>query len=105
MNTIIPALIGGAAMLVISSIYKLIETSVRRRVTVRSPEAQAIAKIVPAVNALLSIQAPQSEALIALLEAQKGLINGNVENALVNMRKANVKFDRFLEDSAMVKVS
>lgn len=66
-------------------------------------ESTVISQLVPAVNALLDMQGPQTHALIALLEAQQGKCNGNVEAALAISYKARDKFDGFLRDSARVE--
>ena len=97
---------GGAGVaLIVSGIYNLVATAVRKRVSVRSPESKAIEQIVPAVNALLESTSPMMQGLIALMEAQKGICNGNVDDALEVNRDAKDRFDRFLRNSAMVKMT
>ena len=89
--------------LIVTGIYGLMATAVRKRVTIRSPESQAIAQMVPAVNALMEMQGPQTQALIAILEAQKGICNGNVDAALETTRDAKSRFDAFLLGQARVE--
>lgn len=99
-------LIAALAMLgtmVLTSLYGLAAAALRKRVTVRSPEARAIEQLVPTVNALLEAQPSQMQALIAILEAQKGICNGNVDEALSITRAAHAKFNSFLVDSARVQ--
>lgn len=103
MNETLAAAAGIIGTFILMSILRMAETAIRKRVSVRSPEAKAIEKIVPALNAVLEIQGPQTQAMIAMLEAQKGYCNGNVDTALDSMRIAKVKYDSFLQDSAKVK--
>jgi hypothetical protein len=98
-NMAIGALIG----LAVTSLYHLAITAIRKRVTFRSPEARAIEQITPAVNALIEIQGPHTQALIAILEAQKGIINGNVDSALKSTRDAKSRFDAFLLGQARIE--
>ena len=49
---------------------------------------------------ILKLQRPQMDALIALLEATKGQVNGNVDRALNTMRQAPSSFDAYLIDEA-----
>lgn len=79
-----------------------VRTFLARRVHVQSPETQTIAKLVPAVNMLIDIQIPQTEALVALLEAAKGDCNGNVDKALQSTKSAKHRFEQYLTDSAKV---
>ena len=100
-------LIAALAMLgtmILTSLYGLATTALRKRVQIRSPEARAIEQLVPTVNALLEMQGPQTRALIAILEAQKGQCNGNVDDALIIARAAHVRFNDFLTDSARVQI-
>lgn len=91
---------GGGALII--SIGALVRRAIWRRVRVSSPEAEQLKQVVPAVNALLEIQGPQTEALIALLEAQQGKCNGNVEKALHVASAARDRFDGFLRKAAQV---
>jgi hypothetical protein len=93
---------GVIVTLIMTSLYHLLAAAIRRRVTIRSPEAQAIEQMVPAVNALMEIQGPQTQALIAILESQKGICNGNVDAALRETNKAKAKFDKFLLGQARI---
>jgi hypothetical protein len=98
-------LIAALAMLgtmILTSLYGLATSAIRKRVTISSPESKAIEQLIPTVNALLEMQGPQTRALIAILEAQKGQCNGNVDEALVVTRAAHKRFNDFLTDSARV---
>jgi len=86
----------------LTSIYGLLATAVRKRVSVRSPEAKIIDQLVPAVNALLTATSPMLQGIIAILEAQKGQCNGNVDAALSVTRETKKEFDKFLIESAKV---
>ncbi len=103
MPDMIPVAIGAAIALVVSSIYNLLSTAIRKRVTVRSPEAASIEQIRPAVNALLKANSPMMQGIIAILEAQKGQCNGNVDDALSVNRQAKKDFDEFLISASQVK--
>jgi hypothetical protein len=102
MDSIFYAVAGMAGAFILTAVLRMVETAIRRRVSIRSPESAAIQKIVPALNAVLEIQGPQTQAMIAMLEAQKGYCNGNVDEALDNMRQAKNRYDRFLHDSVKV---
>ena len=104
MPDMIPVAIGAAIALLVTSIYNLTATAIRKRVSIRSPESQAIEQLVPAVNALLDMQGPQMRAHIATLEALQGQCNGNVTDALTITRAAHAKYNEFLTDSARVQV-
>jgi len=105
MNSILAAAAGMIGAFILTAILRTTESALRKRISVRSPEAKAIERIVPALNAVLEIQGPQTHAMIAMLEAQKGYCNGNVDLALEEMRVAKSKYDNFLQDSAKVKHS
>jgi hypothetical protein len=105
MESWLPVAIGVIGTFILTALLRTAETAIKRRVIVRSPESAAIDKIVPALNAVLEIQGPQSQAMIAMLEAQKGYCNGNVDTALDDMKAAKVKYDRFLQDSAKIKTA
>jgi hypothetical protein len=102
MNSMMYVGAGAVVTLVVGSIYNLLITSIRRRVTVRSPEAKAIAELVPAVNALIESNGPMMQGIIAILEAQKGICNGNIDEALRVNHEAKRRFDAFLLSSAKV---
>jgi hypothetical protein len=104
MDTTLAAALGILGTMVLTSLYGLVTTAIRKRVTIRSPEATAIAQMVPAVNALMEMQGPQTQALIAILEAQKGICNGNVDAALHETREAKNRFDAFLLGQARVGI-
>jgi len=88
--------------LVIASIYGMFTAHIRKRVVIRSPEAAAITSITPAVNALIESNGPMMQGIIAILEAQKGQCNGNVDEALRVNREAKKKFDHFLVSQAKI---
>lgn len=78
--------------------------AMKRRVKFQTPEAAIVEKLVPTVNALLDMQGPQTEAMIAILEALQGNIDGNVKTALENTRTAKRDFDNFIRSSARVSL-
>jgi len=90
--------------LALTSLYGLTATAIRKRVSIRSPESKTIDQLVPLVNALIEVQGPQMQGIIAILEAQKGQCNGNVDAALEVNRAAKKKFDEFLITSAKVEL-
>lgn len=102
MNGTLIAALAMLGTMVLTSLYGLATTALRKRVQIRSPESRAIEQLVPTVNALLEMQGPQTRALIAILEAQKGQCNGNVDEALIVTRAAHARFNDFLTDSARV---
>jgi hypothetical protein len=102
MDSTLSAAIGMIGAFILTAILRTAEKAISKRVTVKSPEAKALDKIVPAINAVLEIQGPQTCAMIAMLEAQKGYCNGNVDRALEEMEQAKAKYDKFLQDSAKV---
>jgi len=102
MNETLIAALSVLATMIAASLYGLATTAIRKRVHIRSPESQAIEQIVPAVNALMEMQGPQTQALIAILEAQKGICNGNVDSALETTREAKDRFERFLLGQARI---
>ena len=102
MNETLVAALSVLGTMIAASLYGLATTAIRKRVHIRSPEAQAIAQMVPAVNALMEAQPSQMTALIAILEAQKGICNGNVDSALEVTRMAKAEFDRFLLGQARI---
>jgi len=101
-ETIAGLAIGALVPLVVAGLWGAAGKWARRRVYLRSPEAQAIEQLVPAVNALVRTTGPQNDALIAILEAQKGVCNGNVDRALDRMRETRDEFHQFLISSALV---
>jgi DNA-binding transcriptional LysR family regulator len=102
MNSTLIAALSILGTMVLTSLYGLATTAIRKRVRIRSPEAQAIEQMVPAVNALLEAQPSQMTALVAILEAQKGICNGNVDAALVETREAANRFNHFLMSQARI---
>ncbi len=102
MNEITLAAVSVLVGLALASIYGAFTTYVRKRVTVRSPEASAITSLTPAVNALLESNSPMMQGIIAILEAQKGQCNGNVDEALRVNREAKKRFDKFLVSQAKI---
>jgi len=102
MDAVLAGAAGMIGAFILTSLLRMAESAIKKRVTVRSPESVAIEKIVPALNAVLEIQGPQTQAMIAMLEAQKGYCNGNVDTALESMQIAKMKYDNFLQDSARI---
>ena len=102
MNETLVAALSVLGTMIAASLYGLATTAIRKRVHIRSPEAQAIEQITPAVNALIESNGPMMQGIIAILEAQKGQCNGNVDDALKVNRAAKVKFDKFLVTQAKV---
>jgi len=103
-ETILVAALAALGGLIAASFYGLLSSAVRKRVTIRSPEAKSIEQIVPAVNALIEANGPMMQGIIAILEAQKGECNGNVDAALKVNREAKKKFDRYLVSQARVEI-
>jgi len=101
-ETIAALAIGALVSLIVGGLWSAIGKWMGRRVYLRSPEARSIEQIGPAVNALVKVASPQNDALIAILEAQKGVCNGNVDRALEKMRKTRDEFHGFLVSSALV---
>jgi hypothetical protein len=104
LDQLIVASLASVATLAAAGLYSIIQTAVRKRVQIRSPESQAIDQIVPAVNALIVANGPMMQGIIAILEAQKGECNGNVDAALEINREAKKKFDQFLVSQAKVAI-
>lgn len=94
---------GALVTLVLTSLYNLAATTLRRRVTVRSPESAAIKQLVPAVNCLVSIMGPMLTSQKAILEAQKGICNGNVDHAIGMVAEASERYNDFLIGAAKVE--
>jgi predicted membrane chloride channel (bestrophin family) len=91
---------GGALLVAIGgSLYHVARKRIRP-----SPDAETLAKVVPAVNAVLQVQRPQLDLLIALGEAAQGKNNGNVTTALDGAREARGVFNEFLERAARIEV-
>jgi hypothetical protein len=100
---IIPILcsLGGALLLWIgqaarSAIKKRADASYRVRVT--SPEAEVLEKVVPALNAVLAVQRPTLDIVIAL--GEKGL--GVEDIRVAEARGARQVFQDFLDRSAKI---
>lgn len=102
MSPILYSIIGGASMLLVTSLYRLAESSIRKRVTVRSPEMQAVLQMVPAVNMMVPVLGSLLAGQKASLEALKGKCNGNVDHALSTIDDAKHKFDTYLMTQASV---
>jgi hypothetical protein len=103
MSPILYSIIGGASMLLITSLYRLAESSLRKRVTVRSPEMQAVLQMVPAVNMMVPVLGAVLTGQKASLEALKGKCNGNVDHALSTVDKAKHAYDDYLIGQATVE--
>lgn len=74
-----------------------------RRVKASDPLAVAVRDLIPRVNFLLSIQGPQTDALIALLEVTKGKCNGNVDAALEKTRDSKDRYEKFIQTAARIE--
>ena len=74
-----------------------------RRIKASDPLAVAVHDLIPRVNFLLSIQGPQTDALIALLEVTKGKCNGNVDAALSKTRESKDRYDKFIQSAAKIE--
>lgn len=104
MSPILYSIIGGASMLLITSIYRLAESSIRKRVTVRSPEMAAVMQIVPTVNMMVPVLGSLLLGQQASLEAlKKGKCNGNVDKALARIDEARSLYDDYLIGQATVE--
>ena len=103
MNGTLIAALAMLGTMILTSIYGLATTALRKRVSIRSPESKAIEQLIPAVNVLIEMQGPQMRAHIATLEALQGQCNGNVTEALVITRAAHTRFNDFLTDAARVQ--
>ena len=102
MNPIIYSIIGGASMLIITSIYRLTESGIRKRVTVRSPEMKAVLQLGPAMNMTVPVLGALLMGQQATLEALKGQCNGNVDKALTRIDKARSLYDNYLIEQAEI---
>jgi hypothetical protein len=104
MSPILYSIIGGASMLIITSLYRLAESSLRKRITVRSPEMGAVMQIVPTVNMMVPVLGSLLIGQQASLEALKnGKCNGNVDKALSRIDKARSLYDDYLIGQAIVE--
>ena len=103
MNGTLIAALAMLGTMILTSIYGLATTALRKRVSIRSPESKAIEQLIPAVNVLIEMQGPQMRAHIATLEALQGQCNGNVTEALEITRAAHANFNSFLVESARVQ--
>lgn len=80
-----------------------VRTFLARRVKVETPDSKAIRAlrkdvrtIVAVQDAIMDTQVLQSRAIKAVLEAQKGVCNGNVDRAISMIDGAEAQFDAFL---------
>lgn len=80
-----------------------VRTFLARRVKVETSDATAIRAlrkdvrtIVAVQDAIMDTQVLQSRAIKAVLEAQKGVCNGNVDRAISMIDGAEAQFDAFL---------
>lgn len=60
-------------------------------------------KVVPALNAVVEVQRPQLDLLIALGEAAQGNCNGNIEKALLKANAGRDSFASFLDGTAKIE--
>lgn len=103
-ENLVATAIGAIVAFLATGAVAAVVVAVKRRVKIQSPEAAIVEKLAPTVNALLDMQGPQTEALIAILEALQGNINWNVKTALENTRTAKKDFDDFIRSSARVSL-
>lgn len=88
-----------------------VRTFLARRVRIETPDAKMIAQLLVAIramdsmqDALMDAQMLQSKALAALLEAAKGKMNGNVDNALLLLRGSEAQFNSYLRARAKPEI-
>jgi hypothetical protein len=98
LSTSVGVLIG----LIVTSIFRIAESGIRKRITVRSPESKAIQEIVPAVNMILSCLGAMLTAEEASLEALHGQCNGNIDEALEKVTKAKQKYRNYIDDQVQI---
>lgn len=98
LSTSVGVLIG----LVTTSLFRVIESGVKKRVTVRSPESKAIAELVPAVNMILSCMGAMLTAEEASLEALHGQCNGNIDDALKKITGAKNNYRAYIDDQVKI---
>ncbi|MCX7023045.1 MAG: hypothetical protein NT080_00315 [Spirochaetes bacterium] len=96
-------LLGALVPMIVGSLYTAATTAFRKRISIKSRSEEVINQVIPAVNALLALQGPQTEALVALLEATMGTCNGNVERALESVRRAQMVYQRFKDDAVQIE--
>lgn len=105
MYMILGAFIAGIVGIIISAVKKYIENRIKVETPVerelRETETR-IRCIVPAVNMLVENQGPILQALRALLEAQKGKINGNVDDALSVVIDAQNGYSEFKDEATKI---
>lgn len=84
-----------------------VRTFLARRVKVETPDSRAIKALRRDVRAIVALQdvimdtqVLQSRALKAVLEAQKGICNGNVDKAIALIDGAETQFEAFLRSRA-----
>ncbi len=98
LSTSVGVLIG----LITTSLFRVIEGVVKKRVTVRSPESKAIAELVPAVNMVLSCMGAMLTAEEASLEALHGQCNGNIDEALKKITGAKKNYRDYIDDQVKI---
>jgi hypothetical protein len=96
-----------AATAMIMWVMGWVRTFLARRVKVETPDAANIRKIIKSMgqlsavqDAVMDTQILQTKAIKALLEASKGKINGNVDDALQMIKGADIQFNAFLRSRA-----
>ena len=96
-----------AATAIVMWIMGWVRTFLARRVKVETPDASNIRKMTKAMgqlsavqDAVMDTQILQTKAIKALLEASKGKINGNVDEAISLIQGADVQFNAFLRSRA-----
>jgi hypothetical protein len=106
MTEMLWGIVGSLIVAVLLGIGAIIGRFARKRIKFTNPQSAVIEEIKTEVSRLATIvrcifrvQKPQIEALNALLEATKGEINGNVDTALAEVKKAKIEFNDFITDS------
>ena len=108
-NTILHMVIGAVVAGIVGIIIASVKKYIGQRVKVETPVERELREtetrircIVPAVNMLVENQGPILQALRALLEAQKGKINGNVDDALSVVIDAQNGYTEFKDAAAKI---
>jgi len=92
--------IGGAvAAWLVSQIQRILS----RNIHLRSPSEAALENIIPTMNMMASTYGALLYGTKTLLEVTKGKCNGNVDESLEKINKAEVVYDKFLTSKLKVK--
>jgi hypothetical protein len=99
--------VGAAVPIVVGGVIRFVGRFLRSRVKFAGPDDRRLAALrvqaesqARLTTALLRLQRPVMDAMIALLEATQGKNNGNVDSALTAMRQARKDFDCYLMGEA-----